>query len=125
MYKYILEKKISYSKKIIFFGMSFGTTQLFAALSDEKTKKYISKNTKKFIAMAPVTSMTNFALNDSPFKMKLYNNLNKLLQNIGIYELNFSSGNTTFDTNLRLLIYKLYTLVHGTFSIIQDYLYIK
>ena len=45
--------------KIIYFGHSQGTAQMFAGLSDPKSADYIQKNTKLFIASAPIAYMNH------------------------------------------------------------------
>jgi pimeloyl-ACP methyl ester carboxylesterase len=55
--KYILEK--TGQKDLIYIGHSQGTTSMFAALSDEKTKDYINAKVSKYIALAPVTYFAN------------------------------------------------------------------
>ena len=46
-------------KKIIYMGVSQGSSAMFAGLCDQKTKEYLTKNTEIFYAMAPVVYMTN------------------------------------------------------------------
>ena len=46
------------SKKIIYFGHSEGTSQMFAALSDPISKTYVRAHTERFFALSPIAYMT-------------------------------------------------------------------
>lgn len=52
VYKFII--KTSAPKKIHYIGNHQGNTQMFVALSDPLTSKFISDNTSTFIALSPM-----------------------------------------------------------------------
>jgi len=39
---------------LYYFGHSQGTTQMFVALTDEKTREFFNKRVKRFFALAPI-----------------------------------------------------------------------
>jgi len=45
-------------QKIIYFGHSEGTSQMFVALADPTTKDYMRKHTERFFALSPIVYMT-------------------------------------------------------------------
>lgn len=51
--------KLTGHQKLIYIGHSQGTTQMFAALTDEKTTEYVNSRVAKFIALAPVVYLSN------------------------------------------------------------------
>lgn len=58
-YKQILKiYKNNDEKQIFYFGHSEGTSQMFVALTDERTKKFTRKHTAAFVAISPVAYLT-------------------------------------------------------------------
>merc|ERR1712227_1053867 len=53
--KYILDH--TGKEQLSYMGWSQGTTQMFVAMQDEKTKDYIAKTVNLFAAIAPVATM--------------------------------------------------------------------
>jgi len=49
------------TQKIIYFGHSQGTSQMFVALSDPKTKEFIRAHTEIFFALSPIAYLTKIS----------------------------------------------------------------
>lgn len=55
-----IKKKLNNSEqKIIYFGHSQGTSQMFAGLTDSKSSDFLHKHTKFFIASAPIAYLNH------------------------------------------------------------------
>ena len=102
-YKFILAK--TSAVKINYIGHSQGTTQLFAALLDPTTKKFITEKTEKFIALAPVVYLSY----GKSWIIDLLNTIKKTVVNIvhyiGIYDQAPSTctGRSTFSKVLKFV----------------------
>ena len=60
IYKYLTKIYPEKAKlEVIFLGISQGTAQMFAGLSDEESSEFLTKHTKKFIAAAPVVFLNH------------------------------------------------------------------
>ena len=85
-YKQILKiYKNNDEKQIFYFGHSEGTSQMFVALTDERTKKFTRKHTAAFVAISPVAYLTQVNFKS----LKMLSHLNEFFQDklmkVGLY----------------------------------------
>lgn len=59
MYRHIFKTANGGSDKIIVFGYSQGTSEIFAGLLDERSGKYLTEKTEKVIAIAPIVYLNH------------------------------------------------------------------
>lgn len=83
-YKLILSKYNDNTTKIIYIGHSQGTTQFFAAVADESTKKWVRSHTKKFIALAPIAYMTEIKDKEYLFLSKYVKQIEEMAKTAGV-----------------------------------------
>lgn len=94
---------------LVYFGHSQGTSQMFAALSDEKTSEFMNKAVRHYVALAPIVFMTHceqqFIDSISPYRTEVIgafdllkrwfvekNNCSPKLSNIEVYNLMCRDG---------------------------------
>ena len=80
MLNYIL--KTTGKSSVVYLGHSQGTTQMFASLSDPATSEYVNSKISKFVALAPVTYLSN---NKIPILYTMALNPGVLLYNANLF----------------------------------------